>query len=180
MQGLVMTQCPTCKNENHQKYLKVTTTHQPNLKSDKSIWTMTPKKLPCNDSKKILGFFQQTFNGLLWNHFCEQTRSWPKQIQTCHGKFIFCGTKQFPKILKIVNFNWVFGMTWLQGLKCGIQFDTMVWSLLPIKRQITLDYESDKVVKQGGMVAKFNKKISKKRQSWHCAWRKGSKPSFPS
>ncbi len=71
-------------------------------------------------------------------------------------------------------------MTWLQGLKCGIQFDTMVWNLLSIKRQIALDYESDRVVRQGGMVAKFNKKISKKKAKLTLWIEKGSKPSFPS
>jgi hypothetical protein len=29
------------------------------------------------------------------------------------------------------------------------------------------------------MVAKFNKKISKRRQSWHCGWKKRFKTFFP-
>ncbi len=43
-------------------------------------------------------------------------------------------------------------MASLQGLKCDVQFDVMVWIFFLIKGQGVLDCEGDKVVGQGGMV----------------------------
>ncbi len=46
-------------------------------------------------------------------------------------------------------------MAWLQGLRCSIQFDAMVWSFLSTKGQSTLDHGGDEVVGSGGMVGQI-------------------------
>ncbi len=46
-------------------------------------------------------------------------------------------------------------MAWLQGFRCGIQFDTMIWNILSTKKESTLDFEGDNVMGQSGMVGQI-------------------------